>query len=157
MAYVADCRTAEDLMGLPCDRTAGERERGWCCLCLRGFMFSRDVLTAHRCVPAQTVTYFLLFSQTLSPIVRLSLFSFLVFSPLRLDASGLHKCLPFSKSSVFDKVLDLVETFRGIRFGAFAMLRLDPIHICQCHFHVVLKSVHNFSNNSLHSRAITTF
>lgn len=39
------------------------------------FMFSSDVLTASRCVPAQTVTYFLLSSP--SP----SLFNFLCFSP----------------------------------------------------------------------------
>lgn len=44
-------------------------------LCLLHFMFSGDILTASRCVPAQTVTYFLLSSH--SP----SLFNFLCFSP----------------------------------------------------------------------------
>lgn len=56
------------------DTTAGEAEGGGA-VCVYSVLCSHcNVLTAHRCVPAQTVTS--CFTQTRSPIVKLSLFLF---------------------------------------------------------------------------------
>lgn len=88
-ANLADCGTADGLMRQPCDRTAGERERGWCCLCLQGFMFAPDVLTARRCVPAQTVTYFLLFLRPCPPLFNFLCLSGSIFLCFRVFTSVL--------------------------------------------------------------------